>query len=149
MWFKIHLLLGWMIGCKLRWFSTYWRSAQPDVLKRPKKLYPKIYLHLHIFHHMTYATYHQFLPTPQMAPKKKQSMALSRKKIEAERVNVQLRTKRRIAQLYADAGRSEELELKDWHCCLNTFCFCMLLLCMNLLFCQWLYLKSTVTVNKV
>ena len=86
-----------------------------------------------------------------MAPKKKQSMALSQKKIEAERVNVQLRTKRRIAQLYADAGRCEEQELQDWHCYFKTFCFCMLLLCMNLLFCQWLYLKRTVTVtvNKV
>ncbi len=82
-----------------------------------------------------------------MAPKKKQSMALSRKKIEAERVNVQLRTKRRIAQLYADAGRSGEPERQDWHCCLNIFCFCMLLLCMNLLFCLWLYLQRTVTVT--
>ena len=98
-------------------------------------------------------TYPKYLPhASPTQPKKKQSLALSRKKIEAERVNVKLRrTEQRIAQLYADAGRSSELVLKDWHGCLNTACFFLTLLCMKLLFCHWLYLKSTVTVtvNKV
>ncbi len=34
------------------------------------------------------------------------------------------------------------VEIDDWHCCLNTSCFCILLLCMNLLYCQWLYLQT-------
>ncbi len=46
-----------------------------------------------------------------MAPKTKQSLALSRRKIAAERVNLDLRRTVRIEQLYADAGRSSELVL--------------------------------------
>ena len=76
-----------------------------------------------------------------MAPKKRQSLAESRRKIEAERVNVDLRKKARIQQLYADAGRSSELVLKDWHACLNIFCFIITLLCMVLLYCYSQYLK--------
>jgi hypothetical protein len=50
-------------------------------------------------------------------------MALSRKKIAAERANVKLRTERRIAQLYTDAGiTTGNLELRNWHSCLNTSC---------------------------
>jgi hypothetical protein len=30
----------------------------------------------------------------------------------------------------------------NWHCCLNAFCFCLLLVLLNLLFMQWLYYKS-------
>ena len=55
--------------------------------------------------------YHTCL-LPQMAPKKRQSLAESRRKIEAERVNVELRKTARIKKLYADAGRSSELVLK-------------------------------------
>jgi hypothetical protein len=95
-------------------------------------------------------TYPKYLPHASPTQrKKKQSLALSRKKIEAERIIVKLRTEQRIAKLYADAGRSSELVLKDWHGCLNTSCFFLTLLCMKLLFCHWLYPKSTVTVNKV
>ena len=50
-----------------------------------------------------------------MAPKRKQSLALSLKKIAAERVDVERRRTARIAQLYADAGRSSELVVKEWH----------------------------------
>ena len=85
--------------------------------------------------------------TPQMAPKKKQSLAVSRRKIAEELVNVDLRTTARIERLYADAGRSSELVLKDWHGCLNVFCFFLTLLCIIFLYCQRLYLKSTVTEN--
>ena len=93
-------------------------------------------------------TYPKYLPhASPTQPKKKQSLALSRKKIEAERVNVKLRTEHRIAQLYADAGRSSELVLKDWHACLNIFCFVLTLLCMILLYFYWQYLKSTGTVK--
>ena len=79
-----------------------------------------------------------------MAPKRKQSLAVSLKKIAAERVDVERRRTERIAQLYADVGRSSELVLKEWHPCLNTFCFLLTLLCMILLYCYWRYLKSTV-----
>jgi hypothetical protein len=84
-----------------------------------------------------------------MAPKKRQSLAESRRKIEAERVNVDLRKTARIKKLYADAGRSSELVLKDWHACLNIFCFVLTILCMILLYlyCQFLNLKSTGTVK--
>ena len=86
--------------------------------------------------------------TQQMPPKKKQSLALSLKKIEAERVNMKLRTDQRVAELYSAVGRSSELVLKDWHSCLNVFCFFITLLCMILLYSYMLYLKSTVTVVK-
>ena len=84
-----------------------------------------------------------------MAPKKRQSLAESRRKIEAERVNVDLRETARIQQLYADAGRSSELVLKDWHACLNVFCFVLTIFCMILLYFYWqyLHLKSTSTVK--
>ncbi len=54
-----------------------------------------------------------------MAPKKRQSLAESRRKIEAERANMVLRREQRIEQLYADEGRSSELVLKNWHGCLT------------------------------
>jgi hypothetical protein len=84
-----------------------------------------------------------------MAPKKRQSLAESRRKIEAERVNVELRKTARIKKLYADAGRSSELVLKDWHACFNIFCFVLTTLCMILLYfySQFLNLKSTGTVK--
>ena len=84
-----------------------------------------------------------------MAPKKKQSLAVSRRKIAAERVDVDLRTTTRIEKLYADAGRSSELVLKDWHGCLNMFCFVLTILCMILLYLyrEYLNLKSTGTVK--
>ena len=113
-------------------------------LKLSKGMRPYCYI-LIIYILMTYATIHQLFPTPQMAPKKKQSLAESRKKIEAERVNMKLRRDQRVAELYSDAGRSSELVLKDWHGCLNVLCFVLTLLCMILLYCHWLYLKSTVT----
>ena len=84
-----------------------------------------------------------------MAPKKKQSLAVSRRKIAAERVDYDLRRTARIEKLYADAGRSSELVLKDWHGCLNIFCFVLTIMCMILLYlyCEYLTLKSTGTVK--
>jgi hypothetical protein len=82
-----------------------------------------------------------------MAPKKKQSLAVSRRKIEEKRANVDLRTTARIEKLYADEGRSSELVLKNWHGRLNIFCFLLTLLCMILLYYYWLYLKSKSTGN--
>ena len=84
-----------------------------------------------------------------MAPKKKQSLAVSRRKIAAERVNLDIRTTARIEKLYADAGRSSELVLKDWHGYLNIFCFVLTILCMILLYLYWEYLnlKSTGTLK--
>jgi hypothetical protein len=47
-----------------------------------------------------------------MPPKKRQSLAVSRKKIAEERVNMEVRRLQRIEELYADAGRSSELVLQ-------------------------------------
>ncbi len=38
--------------------------------------------------------------------------------------------------------REVHVEIKNWHTCLNGFCFCLLLLCMNLLYFQWLYTNT-------
>ena len=95
-------------------------------------------------------------PNKRMPTKKKPlPLHVSRARIEAERVNVAKRTEARIALLFSqkeacvDKATQTEIPLRevlvevhDWHCCLNTFCFCSLLLCMNLLFCQWLYLQT-------
>jgi hypothetical protein len=76
--------------------------------------------------------------------------------INKERANVAQRTQLRIAQLFAETeesirqvnvaaqqGRIPLLAKKEnWHCCLNTFCFCVLLLLLNLLFFQWLYYQT-------
>jgi hypothetical protein len=78
-------------------------------------------------------------------------------RIEEERRNVEKRTKLRIAKLLSEEEEivlhhdtqsdSELLETgrhdKEWHCCLNIFCFCLSLLVLNLLFLQWLYIKVT------
>ena len=91
-----------------------------------------------------------------MAPKKKpQPLYVSLRLIEEERANVAKRTQARIATLLQQTDKSVDkatqtivdmrevrVEIEDWHCCLNTSCFCILLLCMSLLFCQWLYLQT-------
>ena len=73
--------------------------------------------------------------------------------INKERANVTKRTQLRIAQLLAEseesigqvnvAAQQDQIPLlaeqENWHCCLNTICYCVLLLLLNLLFCQWLY----------
>ena len=87
-----------------------------------------------------------------MAQKKKpQPLYVSLRLIEEERANVAKRTQARIATLLQQTDkivdkatqtivdmREVHVEIEDWHCCLNTFCFCLLLLCMNLLYFQWL-----------
>jgi hypothetical protein len=84
-------------------------------------------------------------------PGKKKPILLhvSRACIEREKANVILRTQRRIALLRANAN-SKDYDTDDkpvpvpdnWHCCLNTICFCMLLVLVNLFFLQWLYYNS-------
>ena len=86
-----------------------------------------------------------------MAPKKRpQPLHKSLRLIEEERANVVKRTQVRIAQLIAAEEahviQDEEIDVVpvpdfDWHCYMNTFCFCLLLVLMNLLFLQWLYYK--------
>ncbi len=92
--------------------------------------------------------------SPQMAPKKKPPpLTRSLQLIEEERVNVARRTQERIALLYPQTETSLDkatqteipmheviVEVIEWHGCLNLFCFALLLLCLNLLFLQWLYL---------
>ena len=89
-----------------------------------------------------------------MPPKKKPlPLHVSRARIEAERVNVAKRTEARIALLFSQTDacvdkatqteipmREVVVEVIEWHWCLNVFCFCLLLLCINLLYFQWLYL---------
>ncbi len=78
---------------------------------------------------------------------------MSRALIEAERANVVKRTQNRIVLLRAnentiqhDDDPLETINLAathdvQTHCCLNTLCFCVLLVIKNLLLLQWLYYK--------
>ncbi len=58
------------------------------------------------------------------------------------------RTRERIALLFTetdnrldqDIATTTEIPMRELHGCLNLFCFCLLLLCLNVLFLQWLYL---------
>ncbi len=90
-----------------------------------------------------------------MPKKRPPPLAYSLRLIEEERVNVQLRTQRRIALLLPQTDKTVDqatqthipmrevlVEAKEWHVCLNLFCFCLLLLCTNLLYFQWLYLNK-------
>jgi hypothetical protein len=83
-------------------------------------------------------------------PSKKKPLPLhvSRAIIAREQANVVLRTQRRIALLRAN-DNSKDNEADDnempvpvpsnYHNCLSIFCFCIMLVIMNLLFLQWLY----------
>ena len=84
-----------------------------------------------------------------MPPKKRpHPLARSRQLIEAERVDLARRTRERIALLFTekdnrldlDIAATTEIPMREVHVCLNLFCFCLLLLCLNVLFLQWLYL---------
>ncbi len=78
--------------------------------------------------------------------KETEPLHVSRALIQHEQANVVLRTQRRIA-LLRPIENSQDNDTDDkpvpvpenWHCCLNTFCFCMLLVLLNLLFLQWQY----------
>ena len=81
-----------------------------------------------------------------MPPKKKPlPLHVSRALIEAEQCNLLRRTQSRIAQLHATENMRdhEDVEARvvtvHSHCYLNIFCFCALLVTMNLLYLQWLY----------
>ena len=87
--------------------------------------------------------------------KRPQPLAYSLRLIEEERVNVEKRTQRRIAMLFAQTDKTVDkgtqtdipmrevlVEVTEWHICLNLFCFALLLLCVNLLYFQWLYLHK-------
>jgi len=81
-----------------------------------------------------------------MPPKKNPPhLDYSLRQIADERVNVQKRTERRIAMLLEQTAKTVDqvlVEVKEWHGCLNLFCFALLLLSINLLFLQWLYLNK-------
>jgi hypothetical protein len=78
-------------------------------------------------------------------PSKNKTLPLhvSRALIERERANVIIRTQRRITLLRATELPNDEdpvpTRIINSHCCLNTSCFCVALVTMNLLFLQWLY----------
>ena len=82
--------------------------------------------------------------------------------IQEERKNVARRTRERGALLSNDSETDQDysvekatqteiplhealVEIHNWHTCLNAFCFCLILLCMNLLYFQWLYTATTLT----
>ncbi len=126
------------------------RSAQTDVLKRPKFFSLKIYFKpLSTLYCITRISLSltQLLQMP--SKNKTLPLHVSRALIEAERNNVVLRTQRRIALLRAtedprhhhDDEDPITIHTVDSHYCLNIFCFCVSLLTMNLLFLQWLYYK--------
>jgi hypothetical protein len=87
------------------------------------------------------------------AKKKPLPLHVSLARINAERANVVIRTKNWIALLHATSQNTRyEAETIDVeivpvqvhvqsHCCINTFCFCVLLVVMNLLLLQGLYYK--------
>ncbi len=91
-----------------------------------------------------------------MAPKKRPPpLDYSLRLIADERVNVKKRTQRRIAMLLPQTDKTVDqatqteipmrevlVEVIEWEGCLNLFCFYLLLLCINLLFFQWLYLHK-------
>ncbi len=73
--------------------------------------------------------------------KKLASLARLQHQIEAERLNVQLTF---LLQQIGIVAREQDTTNTNYHyhCCLNTFCFCLLLVLLNLLFIQWLHYKS-------
>jgi hypothetical protein len=91
-----------------------------------------------------------------MPPKKRPPhLDYSLRLIEDEYVNVQKRTERRIAMLLEQTDKTVDqatqteipmrevlVEVIEWHGCLNLFCFALLLLWINLLYFQWLYLNK-------
>ena len=99
--------------------------------------------------------------TPKRKPKPL-PLARSLHLIDEERVNIARRMRERKAQLSIDSETDQDysvdkatqtdiplrevlVEIHDWHTCLNAFCFCLVLLCMNLLYFQWLYTTTKLT----
>ena len=96
--------------------------------------------------------------TPRFRKKKAKPPHVSRSLIAAERINVVIRTNKKLASLATLQHQivAERLNVQlallpqqistntntNDHCCLNTFCFCLLLVLLNLLFMQRLYYKS-------
>ena len=93
---------------------------------------------------------------------KPQHLARSLFHIQEERENLTRRTRERCALLFSDSETDQDysvdkatqteipmhevvVEITNWHTCLNAFCFCLLLLCMNLLYFQWLYTARKLT----
>ena len=93
---------------------------------------------------------------------KPQHLARSLFLIQEERGNVARRTRERCASLSIDSETDQHysvekatqteipvhevmVEIHNWHTCLNAFCFCLLLFCINLLYFQWLYTAKKLT----
>ncbi len=96
---------------------------------------------------------------PDASQKKPLPLHVSTHRIQEERRKLELRTKRRIAQLFPNENSEGEYEtqniereyethvvkkekqIEEWHCCRNIFCFCLTLLTFYLVFLQWLYIQ--------
>ena len=100
-------------------------------------------------------------PKPKRKPKP-QPLTRSLDLIQEERKNVARRTRERCALLCFESETDQDysvekatqteiplhevlVEIHNWHTCLNAFCFCLILLCMNLLYFQWLYTATKFT----
>ncbi len=151
--------------------STYWRSSSRTFLN-VQKLYlqditPSTFLHysMQLFTlSRCYPHQDSSMVSEKKSTRKKKPLPLawSLHLIEEERVNVARRTRERIALLCLDSEEEPEysvdkatqseipmrevnVEIENWHTCLDAFFFCLLLLCMNLLYFQWLYTNTKLT----
>ena len=89
-----------------------------------------------------------------MAPERKPPpLHRSLQLIEEERSNVPKRTQQRISQLFAHETKSVhynrlyEVKRAQRQCCVNYICFCILVVIVNLLFFQWVYIQTNVRVQ--
>ena len=125
-------------------------------------VYPIVYPSL--FYPIVYPRYNSVSMASTEKPKRKPKpnpLARSLHLIDEERGNVARRTRERIALLCIDSEDQEYsvdkatqteiplrevlVEIHNWHTCLNAFCFCLLLFCINLLYFQWLYTAKKLT----
>ena len=106
-----------------------------------KKRYLIFYLFLYVLYLVTLLL---FYPTdmPGRKPRPK-PLAYSRALIEKEKLAVVRRTALRIQELTGKTPSNNPptvvVQINNWHSCMTTFCFCVLLLVLNLLLLQWLY----------
>ena len=109
-------------------------------------MFKKRYLIFYLFLYVLYlVTLFLFSPTdmPGRKPRPK-PLAYSRALIEKEKLAVVRRTALRIQELTGKTPSNNTptvivVQINNWHSCMTTFCFCVLLVVLNLLLLQWLY----------
>ena len=126
-------------------------------------VYPIVYPSL--LYPIVYPRYNSVSVASKKKPTRKPKplpLARSLHLIAEERGNVARRTRERCALLSIESETEEDysvdkatqteiplrevlVEIHNWHTCLNAFCFCLLLFCINLLYFQWLYTAKKLT----